>query len=90
MPLINIEEHNKKVEMIEGLKPKTPKVLGIGFKIEFDTCNTGEIRWIGLYQGRSQISSHSEVAELQNIAACIIKAFGPIPQELIDNVEVEQ
>lgn len=27
--------------------------------------------------------------ELKCIAACIIKAFGPIPQELIDSVEVK-
>jgi hypothetical protein len=27
--------------------------------------------------------------ELIGVAACIIKAFGPIPQELIDSVQVE-
>jgi hypothetical protein len=29
------------------------------------------------------------ITDIQELAACIIKAFGPIPQELIDSVQVE-
>jgi len=41
-------------------------------------------------QGRYSIENYYVgIENMQRFAACIIKAFGPIPQELIDSVVVE-
>jgi hypothetical protein len=116
--IINIEEHNKKVEnlnskisaikegatlgveTLQNNKPEPIKKISIRDNAIYPTCNSDR---------SYQLSSTVDIAgkrlddfnrfgrrdvevcpdDLLKFAACIIKAFGPIPQELIDSVEVK-
>ena len=97
-----IEEASKlAVDTLESNKPNLPSLSCGDFELRVETINGGQ--WYGFkaYINGNQLSYYDnfrgsrewlflrDVKKMQNISACIIKAFGPIPQELIDSVEVK-
>lgn len=97
--IINIEEHNKRVDEIEsakaildGSKPKQPTVFKItgGARIIFSYNSDGKISdMIRIHDHNNDNGYQTYHSDLKGFAACIIKALGPIPHELIDSVEVK-
>lgn len=116
--IINIEEHNKKVEnlnskisaikegatlgveTLQNNKPEPIKKMSIGRNAIYPRHNDDKSyrpysaidingrRFDEFAQyGRKDVDVLAD--DLIKFAACIIKAFGPIPQELIDSVEVK-
>jgi hypothetical protein len=93
--LINIDVHNNKVKMLEGLKPKSPmsvfsyvgNTLHFGIKLHSDSV--GEIsNNVDILDGNYRLTQIN-ISNLRLLAACTIKAFGSITQEELDSVKAD-
>jgi hypothetical protein len=92
----------KTMKEMEEKKPKPIKRIGIGDTcVRPETYSTQEytggfkVHVCGLKIERMEITgrySEAELSEkdLKRLAACIIKAIGMPPQEMLDSVEVER
>lgn len=97
--IINIEEHNKRIDEIESAKSildksksKLPNLFRIncGARIVFGYNPDGKISdTLRIHDHSNDSGYQAHHRDLKGLAACIIKALGPIPQELIDSVEVK-
>lgn len=101
--LIDIEAVNKKVDEIEAAKnlldagkPFTPRNIyvsgenvGCSTALRIECDKSGKISNFLIGFNGCNWSGGRTPDQLKEIAACIVKAFGPIPQELIDSVVVE-
>lgn len=84
---------NKALAELANSKPKAPTLLGSkwGSGLKFEVTTTGNT--FKVYQVCAGSIVHSYPAEiaqeqLQTLAACVIKAFGEIPKEIFDSIEV--
>lgn len=88
---------NKALAELANSKPKAPTIVGeakgltpVALKFE-TTATTGTVYSIYLFVGQKIVytfSAYAAQGQLQTLAACIIKAFGEVPKEIMDSIEV--